>query len=203
MVLYECQTSSVQSTNTRRILEIWHQQAFIYSCYIYFAIPVNIMFPECTSRRALSKSPIRDLYISVGFWKDESIMVVDVLIFDFLEWLQTHSGNKCFYGRVLTIFKSTTAEDDKKWWQGWCLCCDCIVWGKSVSSLLLKLVISAEKALRRIKVGKNFKSFRYNERERESSLYCSKKRWKLSSKYTIELRVILKTGCKFLRQESF
>lgn len=44
---------------------------------------------------------------------------------------------------------------------------------KSVSSLLLELVISAEMALARIKVRENSESFRYNDFE-SSSLYCLK-----------------------------
>lgn len=114
-------TASNHRTNTHRILEIWHQQAFIYSCYIYFAIPVNIMFPECTRRRVFSKSSIRDLYVSVGFWKDESIMVAGALIFDFPEWLRRIQEINVFMGRVLTVFKRTTADNDKKWWWRWYL----------------------------------------------------------------------------------
>lgn len=44
---------------------------------------------------------------------------------------------------------------------------------KSVSSLLLKLVISAEMALPRIKVGEKSESFRYNDLKL-SSPYCFK-----------------------------
>lgn len=41
-------------------------------------------------------------------------MVAGALIFDFPEWLRRIQEINVFMGRVLTVFKRTTADNDKK-----------------------------------------------------------------------------------------